>query len=50
MNYSLKWAVLMTALIPGLYAMGAQSETTADSMAKVTIVVDGMMKSKSGAT
>jgi len=38
---------LFAALLSFIYAQGAIAET---GMAKVTIVVHGMMKSKSGAT
>lgn len=39
--------MVIAALLGSLYAHG---ETVDNALAKVTIVVDGMMKSKSGAT
>ncbi len=40
-------SMVATALLSSFYAHGEAVDTT---LAKVTIVVDGMMKSKSGAT
>ncbi|MCZ6642385.1 MAG: hypothetical protein O7F71_12475 [Gammaproteobacteria bacterium] len=42
--------LIVIGLLNFLYAQYANSQATEVVMAKVTIVVDGMMKSKSGAT
>jgi len=42
--------LIVIGLLNSLYAQYAHSQATEVVMAKVTIVVDGMMKSKSGAT
>ncbi|MFT7687597.1 MAG: hypothetical protein ACI9FB_002953 [Candidatus Azotimanducaceae bacterium] len=50
MTFQVKYVNLIAVLILGLYAMKAQSDAAADALTKVTIAVNGMMKSKSGAT
>ena len=50
MSFPLKCVILMAALIAGLSALPAQSSEVTDKLTKVTIAVDGMMKSKTGAT
>ncbi len=42
--------LIVIGLLNSLYAQYAHSQAIEVVMAKVTIVVDGMMKSKSGAT
>jgi hypothetical protein len=52
MNRSIvkNWLLLPMIFLGALNSLHAHSESIEAAMAKVTIVVDGMMKSKSGAT